>query len=220
MNRKKAVVWGGIVVTIGLVLLLFINRGSEPAGDGTPGVQIKGRAAVEKPRGRSATQAPSSARAKALPVDKKTNGSVADGNASDSTSGKIEVTTANAEDSAVELAEQARARWDSVVNSIAADKTTSGIAEGERLKQAFEELDPEDKLFAITQALNLFPDEQFTTLYPVLFDKGQPKEILDAIFSDALNRAEEIKLPLMRELRKDKTHPMYFDSARILDVID
>jgi hypothetical protein len=69
-------------------------------------------------------------------------------------------------------------------------------------------------------ALNLIPDEQFFVLYPILYDKGEPEEVLDAIFSDALNRDEEIKIPLMKELRKDKTHPMFFESARILDVIE
>lgn len=43
--------------------------------------------------------------------------------------------------------------------------------------------------------------------------------MLDAIFSDALNRPE-IKMPLMRELRKDREHPMFFESARILDVVE
>jgi len=42
------------------------------------------------------------------------------------------------------------------------------------------------------------PDEQFPALYGLLFDKTQDFEVLDEIFSDALNRPEEIKVPLMK----------------------
>ena len=71
----------------------------------------------------------------------------------------------------------------------------------------------------IHRSLNLFPDEQFPSLYAILYDKTENPEVLDAIFSDALNRPEELKNPLMKELVKDNEHPCFFESARILDVI-
>ena len=94
------------------------------------------------------------------------------------------------------------------------------VAKAEAFKKAFDAMEPEDRIENIDYALNLLPDEQFPVLYLILFDKRQDPDILDAIFSDALNRDEVIKIPLMKELRKDKEHPMYFESARILDVID
>ena len=70
---------------------------------------------------------------------------------------------------------------------------------------------------AVQTALNLIPDEQFALMYPILFDKTENADVLDEIFSDALNRDEDIKVPMMKELYKDKEHPMYVESARILD---
>jgi hypothetical protein len=88
------------------------------------------------------------------------------------------------------------------------------------MKQAFDELHADDRLDAIQYALLLLPDMQISVIYPILFDKSQSEEVLDAIFDDVLNRDEQIKNPLMRELRKDKEHPLFFESARILDVVE
>lgn len=72
----------------------------------------------------------------------------------------------------------------------------------------------------ITQALNLLPDGQFPVLCAILYDRQEDPAVLDAIFSDALNRPEEIKTRLMSELRKDRQHPMYVESARILEMTE
>jgi len=87
------------------------------------------------------------------------------------------------------------------------------------LKAAFDCLEQPDRLECLSFALNLLPDEQFPAIYPIMFDKSQEPDILDAIFDDALNRPEEIKHPLMKALRADREHPLFFDSARILDVV-
>lgn len=121
-------------------------------------------------------------------------------------------------DAAADLREKKLAAWDALVDRIAEmDDVT--LETGKELKGALNELDPEDKLPAVNHALNLVPDKDFAAFVPVLFDKGQSEEILDTIFSDMLNRDESVKIPLMKELRKDKTHPMFFESARILDAI-
>lgn len=56
-------------------------------------------------------------------------------------------------------------------------------------------------------------------VYGVLFDKTQPSEVIDVIFRDLLNRDEAIKNLLMEEIVKNKAHPMYVESARILDIV-
>jgi hypothetical protein len=89
-----------------------------------------------------------------------------------------------------------------------------------RIRDAFRELGEDDQTFEVNHAMNLLPDETVAVMYGVLFDKTQTEEIMDVIFSDILNRDEVIKNPMMREIRKDKTHPMYMESARILDVIE
>jgi hypothetical protein len=87
------------------------------------------------------------------------------------------------------------------------------------VKAAFDRLDPEDQLDGIRMALQLMTDEQFPLLYGILFDMAQPPEVLDAIFSEGLNRPEDVKGSMLRVLLAEKRHPMYFESARILDVM-
>jgi len=89
-----------------------------------------------------------------------------------------------------------------------------------RIRDAFREMSEESRMEEVHHAMNLLPDESVAVMYGVLFDKTQPEEIMDVIFSDILNRDEAIKNPMMREIKKDKDHPMYTESARILDVID
>ncbi len=88
-----------------------------------------------------------------------------------------------------------------------------------RVKEAFDKLDKDDQLDGIRHGLNLLPDDRFAVLDAILYDKGEDPEVLDAIFSDVLNRPEEIKMPILKDLSKDREHPMFFEAARILDVV-
>jgi len=85
--------------------------------------------------------------------------------------------------------------------------------------EVFNKLDSNQQLEQIRQAMNLLPDKTVQVVYGILFDSTQSEEVVDVIFSDLLNRNEAIKNPVMEEIVKDKKHPMYFESARILDVI-
>ena len=114
-------------------------------------------------------------------------------------------------------AEKAVEAWETLVDQMAEMTDAPTRERRASVKEAFDKLGKADQMDAIQTALNLLPDEQFTSLYGILFDKKENAEVLDAIFSDALNRPEEIKVPLMKELAKDKTHPMFVESARILD---
>ena len=116
--------------------------------------------------------------------------------------------------------EQALSAWESAVDQVLAQPDVPAAAQAPLVKQAFDNLDPEDQMDGIHLALNLLPDEQFAALQSILYDKAEPPDALDAIFSDALNRAEEIKIPLMQKLRKDRAHPMFPESLRILEVIE
>jgi hypothetical protein len=126
-----------------------------------------------------------------------------------------------AEDSAAagdSAAEKAVEAWEGLIDKLSELTDTPTAEQMVSVKEAFDSLNKNDQEDAIKTALNLLPDEQFIALYGILLDKAVNEDILDAIFSDALNRSDEIKIPLMKELVKDKTHPMYFESARILDV--
>jgi hypothetical protein len=114
-------------------------------------------------------------------------------------------------------AERAVAAWDALVDQLTELKDAPTKERRASVKAAFDRLRPADQIAAVHQAVNLVPDEQFTSLFGILFDKTESPEVLDAIFSDGLNRPEEIKVPMMKTLVADKTHPMFFESARILD---
>jgi len=116
--------------------------------------------------------------------------------------------------------EKAVVAWESLVDQVIQQKDVPAADQAKHVKEAFDKLDKAYQMDGIHRSLNLFPDEQFPALYAILYDKTENPEVLDAIFSDALNRPEEIKNPLMKDLRKDREHPMFFESARILDVVE
>ena len=70
----------------------------------------------------------------------------------------------------------------------------------------------------VHRALNLIPDENVMLLAGILFDKEQDKEILDLVYNDILNRDEDVKKPILKEIFKDREHPNWADTAWILDV--
>ena len=118
----------------------------------------------------------------------------------------------------VAAAEKAVAEWESLVDQLVEAKDAPTPERKASVKEAFDKLDKNDQMAAIQTSINLLPDEQFTSLFGILYDKSGNPEVLDAIFSDALNRPEDIKVPMMKDLVVDKEHPMFFESARILDV--
>ncbi len=87
------------------------------------------------------------------------------------------------------------------------------------MRELFSALAPDAKLENINHAVNLLPDETVSVLNGILLDATQPAEVLGAIFHDMLNRDEAIKNPMMEEIVKNKAHPMYVESARILDIV-
>ena len=68
------------------------------------------------------------------------------------------------------------------------------------------------------RALNLIPDENVMLLAGILMDKTLDREILQTVFSDVLNRDENVKKPILRQIFKDREHPCWADTAWILDV--
>jgi hypothetical protein len=107
--------------------------------------------------------------------------------------------------------------WEGFVDVVAERPGKPTADQALAFKQEFAKLDKADQLDGIQTALNLLPDDQFPLLYPILFDKTVAPDILDEIFSDGLNHEDDIKVPMMKEIYKDKTHPMYVEAARILD---
>lgn len=87
-----------------------------------------------------------------------------------------------------------------------------------RFREQFNKVPKDRKDECIHRALNLIPDENVMLLAGILFDKTQEKDLLEAVYNDILNRDEEVKKPILKEIFKDKEHPCWADTAWILDV--
>lgn len=107
--------------------------------------------------------------------------------------------------------------WEDFIDKVSEHEGSPTRERALQVRREFDKLDKADQLDGIQTSLNLLPDEQFPLLYPILFDKTVDPDVLDAIFSDGLNHDEEIKIPMMKEIYKDKTHPMWEEAERILD---
>ena len=82
---------------------------------------------------------------------------------------------------------------------------------------AFRAVPEDEREDGIRRALNLIPDENALLLAGVLMDKLQDKDIVELVFNDVLNRAEEVKMPMLRQIFKDKSHPCWADAAWVFD---
>ncbi len=87
------------------------------------------------------------------------------------------------------------------------------------LKQ-FKELPEERKEECLQRALNLIPDENVMVLAGVLLDKTEEADYAELIFQDVLNRDEDYKVPILKEIHKDKTHPCWEEADWLLKVME
>lgn len=86
--------------------------------------------------------------------------------------------------------------------------------------KAFKAL-PEDRQDeCIQRALNLLPDENVMLLVGVLMDRSVDEDIVVDVFNDILNRDDDVKEPILREILKDRSHPCWEDADWILDATD
>lgn len=99
-------------------------------------------------------------------------------------------------------------------------KKQVSMADIKRFNDQFRKVPASRKDECLHRALNLIPDENIMLLAGILMDKSYDAEILDTVYGDVLNRAEEVKKPILHQIFKDKTHPCWADTAWILDVTD
>ena len=95
--------------------------------------------------------------------------------------------------------------------------TTKQVAD---FKAAFDKLSDEVKLENIPHAQNLFTDASIEYLTVILFDTKEPKDVLSSIYYDLLNRPEELKMPIIRKLAADKSHPLSEEAFDLLVMVD
>lgn len=79
-------------------------------------------------------------------------------------------------------------------------------------------LPPEAQEEFAAHAVNLCEDEQFGQLEAVYYNSATPTEVSEIIFNDALNRPDEIKLPMLAKTLRNPVHPMAGEAREILEM--
>ena len=84
------------------------------------------------------------------------------------------------------------------------------------LVSSMRQLPPEAQEQYAAHAVNLCGDEQFALLGEIYLNAQTPQVVTETIFSDLLNRPDEIKLPLLAKTLRNAAHPMAGEAEEIL----
>ena len=84
------------------------------------------------------------------------------------------------------------------------------------LVSSMRQLPPEAQEQYAAHAVNLCGDEQFALLGEIYLNAQTPQVVTETIFSDLLNRPDEIKLPLLAKTLRNAAHPMAGKAEEIL----
>lgn len=212
MNRYR---WLAILLIVAGVVAVVTVVPLRKGGSGAPAAQSREQARIEHVKISESSPAP------VRGIQGRSDAHVARNGSDQRPLGADAIHPGAEADPGVKTArEESVDAWESAVNQLLEQEDMPTFQQARHVKEVFDKLDKEDRLDCIAHALNLLPDEQFPALCAILYDKKEDPDVLDAIFSDALNRPEEIKTRLMTELRKDREHPMYVESARILEITE
>jgi hypothetical protein len=86
------------------------------------------------------------------------------------------------------------------------------------LVSSMRSLPPEAQEEFVAHAVNLCEDEQFGMLAEIYYNAATPQEVSETIFNDALNRPDEIKLPLLAKTLRNPGHPLAGEAKEILEM--
>ncbi len=216
---KRALVFSVLVLALSALVVAYLRRGgaaSVPEGD-VPGAEKSGEAGVVQKGADAAADAPGGAGESGGERENADSDVAAEPDADE---------TQPDEGEPMSEEEKLAAEAERVIDAF--DKLTDGWMEPSRKGVAMADVDaftaafrkiPRDRQDeCIHRALNLIPDENVLLLAGVLMDKSQPKDLVETVFNDVLNRDEDVKKPILLQIFKDKTHPCWADVAWILDV--
>lgn len=107
--------------------------------------------------------------------------------------------------------------WEEKLTNILASPADTSTA-ARALISALPNLPPEAQAEYIAHAIHLTGDAEFSPIGEVFLSPGTPLPVIEAIFHEALNRPEEIKLPLLAKALKSPDHPLSAEAREILEV--
>jgi len=109
--------------------------------------------------------------------------------------------------------------WMDIVKSFSGDARTNGrkvrYAEFAKALRRFPKGQRSENL---KYAINLMDDANFLLIATLALDRTQPDELIAVAFDACLNRDCASSRAVIEEISKDKSHPMYVDAARVMDV--
>lgn len=114
------------------------------------------------------------------------------------------------------LSPEPLADWEQQLDSIlSAPGDTSSATRA--LLSAISGLPAEAQEQFIAHALNLCGESDYFRVEEIYFRSNLPQSVSETIFNDALNRPDELKLPLMAKTMMDPNHPMAGEARGVLE---
>ncbi|MBQ9430530.1 MAG: hypothetical protein IJU44_03155 [Kiritimatiellae bacterium] len=208
------------LIALIVLILAYIAKdffaGSDGGDEDSP--RRDGRTAVAKPAKRDGT----SRRTDVKPMARKTAKRVAAGDAQAmEPDGGSSTDSEPGEEDEQDLVIKAVREWETQVDDWVREDNREPLASrGKKAKAAIAKVPESERMVAIQTLLNLLPDESFAMMEPILMDPKENPELVDAVFSDMLNRPEEIKNGYLVKIAKMRDHPSFTDAAHICNVTE
>lgn len=202
---------GGAIAVMGVLFFLGQTNGEGQVAD-APDNPPHEKAARQK--GRSAKRSPDrvaekSQRAAPSAANVVDSGSGTEGETESLTEDELR---AREEDQKVDAFDSLTDKWmESAKDGVTMKDIDTFVAQFRQVPKARKEE-------CLHRALNLIPDENVMLLAGILMDKSQDKDLIELVYNDVLNRDEDVKKPILKQIFKDREHPCWADTAWILDV--
>lgn len=107
--------------------------------------------------------------------------------------------------------------WVERLDSILTSDEDSALA-ARKLIATLPQLPPEAQEEYVAHAVNLCEDDEFAQLETVYLATNTPPAVVETIFDDALNRPDELKLPMLAKTLRNPSHPMAGEAREILEM--
>lgn len=122
-------------------------------------------------------------------------------------------------DKAEESLRAALDEWDEVVKACSGGAGGGGRKVGyAEFSRALGRIPRRRRNENLKYAINMIDDENFVLVAALALDRSQPPELIATAFDACLNRECASSMAVIEEISRDKTHPMYVDAARVMDV--
>ena len=107
--------------------------------------------------------------------------------------------------------------WEKVVKACAGEVHGRKVDYADFIR-ALRRLPKEKRGENLKYAINLMDDANFLLIATLALDRTQPDELIALAFDACLNRDCASSRAVIEEISKDKSHPMYVDAARVMDI--